>query len=185
MNEQWRPVERFNGFYEVSSLGRVRSLDRSTRIRAKKNGKEFHFTKAFKGKLLKPIHDKDGYALVCFKANGVQDTARIHQEVAHAFIPNPLHRKAINHKNSVRDDNRVENLEWCSNQENTNHMMKFGKGVKVGEAHPLSIFEEEDIRKIKVLVAMGYTYAGIASLYKCHWSTIQSIERGETWKHVK
>lgn len=185
MKEEWRPVKRFNGYYEVSNLGRVRSLDRVTRVHGKRNGKEFFFNKAYKGKILKPAYDKDGYVLATFKVGNIQDTARIHQEVAIAFIPNPENKKAINHKNSIKDDNRAENLEWCTNKENTHHMMKFGKGIPKGEKHSNSIFTGEDVRKIKVLLSMGYTCAGISKLYDCHWSAIWSIEQGKTWSHVK
>lgn len=164
-------------------MGNVRSIEREYLIRATKNGKTFFFKKKYPSVILNPVKDKDGYVIVSLsKRTGRPSTPRVHRLVASAFIKNPENKNAINHKNSIKNDNRVENIEWCTNKENTNHMIKFGKGMASGENHHNSIFKEEDIKKIRALLKMGFNSAAIARLYNCHWTTIHSIQKGETWK---
>ena len=107
--EEWRTVQDYEGFYEVSNKGRVRSLDRVTFT---KRGKGFHSNR--KGKVLAQNKDKDGYPRVIFSKNGVSETPSVHRLVATAFIENPKEHPVINHKNEIKDDNNVDNLEWCT-----------------------------------------------------------------------
>ena len=113
LGEVWRPVKGFEGLYEVSNLGRVRS----TAI----NGKGIGKGKWRKGIILKPIPIKYGYLTVHLSKNGKRQKKKIHRLVAEAFIPNPNNLPQVNHKNEIKTDNRAENLEWCSARENTNY----------------------------------------------------------------
>lgn len=97
-NEQWKAIDGYNGLYEVSSLGRVRS----------KHSGEW--------KVMKPSKNDNGYLLVDLVQGGkrTRKMTRVHRLVAQAFIPNDDSSKTIiNHRNEIKSDNRVSNLEWC------------------------------------------------------------------------
>lgn len=117
--EEWRDVVGYEGFYQVSSLGNVRSIDRfylSTR------GKKV----PIKGEAKKLHVNPDGYLELNIKRDGVQKLVRAHRLVADAFIPNPHDKPEVNHINGVKTDNRVCNLEWCTGEENTAHAVRTG-----------------------------------------------------------
>ena len=118
--EQWRPIEGFEGVYEVSSQGRVKSCSR--RIW---NGHSFFESKP---KILKPKIITRGYCQVkLHDGKGKKEMFFVHRLVAQAFIPNdnPSFTQ-INHINGIKTDNRVENLEWCDNSYNQIHAYRFG-----------------------------------------------------------
>lgn len=114
--EIWKPVVGYEGLYEVSSLGRVKSF--STHCHKEP-------------KILKPLLTIWGYHYINLCRNRKHKPASIHRLVATAFIPNPNKLPVINHKNGVKTDNRAENLEWCTPKENTRHSIEvLGKKPK-------------------------------------------------------
>lgn len=119
IDEQWKPVVGFEGFYEVSNLGRVRSLDRVT---VYGNGVKRIFT----GRILTPCDAGKGYRNVMLQANGKRSTPRVCRVVAKAWIPNPDDLPQVNHKDEDKMNDAVENLEWCSANYNTN----YGTGIE-------------------------------------------------------
>lgn len=106
MEEKWKTIKEYEGLYEVSNLGRVRSLKRATTS----------------GKILKPHPNRCGYLQVTLCKDNIKKTRRIHRLVASAFVDNndPINN-VINHKNEDKRDNRAENLEWCTVKYNTNY----------------------------------------------------------------
>ena len=104
--EIWKPIKDFEGYYEVSNIGRVRSLN---------------YKRTGKGKILKNIEDYKGYLEVGLTKNGKRKQFKIHRLVAEAFIPNPENKPCIDHINTVKSDNRVENLRWVTYKENSNN----------------------------------------------------------------
>lgn len=110
MVEEWRGVVGFESAYQVSNLGRVRSLDRD--IPYINNGT--HAILHYKGKILKPKPDRDGYLRVSLKFGKKVKLAGIHRLVAQAFLPNPDNLPCVNHKDYQRSNNCVDNLEWCT-----------------------------------------------------------------------
>ena len=108
--EIWKAVPGWEGLYEVSSQGRVRSLPRIKRRREGLNNNAYHLEP---GRILSLINSQ-GYREVVLSKDGKTIHQMVHRLVSMAFIPNPNNYPIINHKNEVRSDNRVENLEWCS-----------------------------------------------------------------------
>lgn len=105
---EWRPVAGYEGLYEVNNLGEVRRLEGKVLM------KDGHI-KTVKERILKPSLAGRGYPYVNLSKYGVSHLVSIHRLVAIAFIPNPDNLPQVNHKNENKTDNRVENLEWCTN----------------------------------------------------------------------
>lgn len=110
--ETWADIDGYEKLYQVSTLGRVRSLDRLVR-----NGNGYRLRK---GRILKPQLNGSGYQQVHLSKDGNAKNYQVHQLVAQAFIPNPLQLPQVNHINENKVDNRVENLEWCDRSYNCN-----------------------------------------------------------------
>lgn len=112
MEEVWKDIKGYEGLYQVSNTGRVK------RIGKYKN----QFNAEWESnRCLKMGKDKDGYNLVHLSKNGTVKCKKVHRLVAEAFIKNPKNYEMINHKNEIKDDNRVENLEWCDVTYNNNY----------------------------------------------------------------
>lgn len=116
MEEEWRDIAGYESYYQVSSLGRVRSVERWVQDRfGMKAPYRIH------EKILKPKRSQTGYLFVHLSKDGHAHPQRIHRMVAEAFIPNPDRLPTVNHKNEDKTDNRVENLEWCTQAYNNEY----------------------------------------------------------------
>ena len=111
MSRIWKPIKGYEGLYEVSNDGHVRSVSRKVHY---KNGA----LRFWEGQEITPHADKDGYMKVGLSRNGSQTSKSVHRLVAMAFIENPNHLPLINHKDENKANNNVDNLEWCTNQYN-------------------------------------------------------------------
>lgn len=112
--EIWKNIKGYEGLYQVSSDGRVKSLER---IIIKKDGRKF----TVKERILKPIADRCGYQVVNLHTGGKQKKFAVHRLVCEAFCENPENKSEVNHINEDKTDNRACNLEWCTRRENVNH----------------------------------------------------------------
>ena len=110
--ELWKDINDFDG-YQISNMGRIRSVDRTVAVGVHK--------KEIVGLILKTNKDRDGYECVNLKVCGKSYRKKIHRLMAEAFIDNPNNYPCIDHINGIRDDNRVENLRWCTNKMNVNY----------------------------------------------------------------
>ena len=115
--EEWENIEGYEGLYQVSSLGRVRSLPRIT---IKIDGNKY----SFKGRILKLTPDTKGYYMVGLSKKDNIKTKRVHRLVAEAFISNPNNLRTVDHINEDKTDNRIENLQWLSLKDNINKYYK-------------------------------------------------------------
>lgn len=113
MEELWKDIPNFEGYYQASNLGRIRSVDRYVKY------KNTDGVALRKGKILSPKTSNKGYLETTLMKEGKNYYKRIHQLIASAFLPNPNNYPYINHINENKKDNRVENLEWCTPKYNT------------------------------------------------------------------
>ena len=104
--ENWKSIAGYEGLYEVSDLGRVKSLGNN---------------KTRKDKILKPVNSTCGYLQVSLCKDGHMKQTLVHRLVAEAFIPNPNNLATVNHKDEVKTNNTVGNLEWMSQKDNNNY----------------------------------------------------------------
>lgn len=177
MKEVWRSVVDYEGFYKVSSKGRVRSLNRVV-----KNSRP-GTTRIHKGKILKP-GTINGYKHVILCANGKTKRESVHRLVANAFIKNDLGKPCINHKDRDRGNNCVENLEWCSYSENTRHYRKMDKWEQVGEKNNNAKLTNKSVLKIRRLNKDGESQKNIAKKFHVTRSTVSEIINKKRWDHI-
>lgn len=174
MKEIWKDIPEFEGLYQISNLGRIMSFPR-------KGG--------FKNKtILKNGKSKKNYAQISLSENGKKTCKKIHRLVAQAFIPNPENKPEINHKDGVKANNHVDNLEWCTNQENIDHAIKNGLrgGLFVsGSKHFKALFCEEEVLEIRDKYKnFEYSQKELAERYRVSKSAISSIIHRRSWKHI-
>ena len=134
MEEVWKNIKDYEGIYQVSNLGNVRSLDRVSKNR-------HHL----KGKILKQHRDKDGYLKLCLFKNGVGRHFFVHRLVTIAFIPNPDNKPQVNHIDEDKDNNKANNLEWCTVLYNNNYGKRLEKAVKSNDYKKLAKINEKPI----------------------------------------
>lgn len=120
MKEIWKDISGYEGLYQVSNLGRVK------RVLFINN----QITKST-DKILKLIKERGGYVHVNLYKNNTSKRYLVHRLVANAFIDNPDNLPQVNHKNEIKDDNRSQNLEWCTNLYNNNYGTKKERLAKV------------------------------------------------------
>lgn len=109
MCEEWRDIAGYEGFYQVSNMGRVRSL---TRTFMRSDGT----TATYKGRILKPVGKP--YLHVYLSRNNIHSMMRVHRLVAEAFVPNPENLNCVDHVDCDKSNNRAENLRWCTHAQN-------------------------------------------------------------------
>lgn len=173
MTEQWKDVEGYEGLYQVSNMGRVKS---------------FHHDKVH-GRILKPKEHRDGYLQVDLYRGGKRKTQKIHRLVAEAFLgsrPSPDHE--VNHKNGNKLDNRIENLEWVTHSENTTHAFRvLGKQPPRvrGEVIGTSKLTEIQVQRIRELCKTGkHTQRELGKMFGVSQMQISRIFRRKQWQHV-
>lgn len=118
MKEIWNDIIGYEGYYQVSSIGRVRSIDRASDVEYSNRKKS---NSRFKGRILRPSKNCQGYQQVILHKGSVGKSYRINRLVAEAFIPNPYNLPIVNHKDENPRNNRIENLEWCDYKYNANY----------------------------------------------------------------
>lgn len=178
MKEIWKPIKDFEGSYEISNLGRVKSLSRPRSL-----NQQHIITKEI---ILKHGINNNGYYYVNLCKNKKSCLKTIHRLVGLAFIPNPLNKPKINHKDTIKTNNYKNNLEWCTQKENIKHaiendLMNWPKGEK----HWDNKLTENQVLKIREkYIPYKYSTYKLAQEYGVSRTAIYSIIKNINWKHI-
>jgi hypothetical protein len=172
--EIWKPVVGYEGRYEVSNLGRVKSLTITYRNKANR-------VCTYVGRLLRGTVNRDGYRLVNLKPKGPK---QVHSVVCEAFIgPRPSKDHEVNHKNFDRTDNRATNLEWVLHTENVRHSVNAGrmKAMNGKKASNIKLTPETALAIRAALEAGVESREDIAARFGCGVPTVGEISLGKQW----
>ena len=179
-SEQWKSIAGFEGSYEVSDYGRVRSLPRSVPYLS--HG--IWWTRSIPTRILKS-HISAGrkYLHLPLHKDGKQTNHVVHRLVAQAFIPNPENKPQVNHIEQPKTNNSVGNLEWATTKEDGLHKATHGLMLK-GSRHPHAKLNTKQVIEMRKLYAQGYTNVELTSLFNVGRTSVSSVVHRQGWKHV-
>lgn len=177
MNEIWKDIEGYEGLYQVSNLGRVKSLSRKINCR---NG----HTRISRERILAPIVLMTNYVAVYL---GKKNPKLVHRLVAQAFHQNNENKREVNHINGIKPDNRAENLEWVTPSENKIHAFKNSLNVSIkGEArHNSKLTEDEVIQILQLNTMYGLKQKMVAKEYGISTGWVNHIIKRKVWRHIQ
>lgn len=185
-SEIWKDIPEYEGYYQVSNLGRVKSLDRIVEaiFMGKKKKPVIR-----KGRILIPAQHTDGHMRVNPCINSKVKISFVHRLVLFAFVPNPDNLPVCCHNDGNPTNNRVENLRWGTCYDNYWDMHKHGvwnpgvhpKGAEI----PWAKLNEEKVREIRKLNAEGISQRKLGKIFGVSHSVIRNIIIGKKWKHIK
>lgn len=189
--EEWKPTKYYEGLYEVSNLGRVKSLSR----------KRYDSNRNLKERILKHSLNQKGYRQVILVKNGKSKSFKVHRLVAQAFIPTIKDKTYVNHKDCNKENNCFDNLEWCNVLENNTHAIKNGridlkerkkfmrklglksKGHKFHKINQYSKTNELIITYENIKIASKMTNIKVGNIYMCLCKR-NSSAGGYVWRYV-
>lgn len=166
MEKEWRDIPGYEGLYKISKDGDVYSVISDI--------------------LLKTHMRKDGYLAFGLYKDGKRKTCYVHRTVALAFIGKRPDGLCVNHKDGVKTNNRVDNLEYITQGENVEHAVRMGLSNYKGENSYFSKLINSDINKIRRLLdSRKFSVLEIAKMFDVKANTIYRIKHGTTWAHIK
>lgn len=136
-----------------------------------------------KGKVMSQHFNEDGYKVVDVTKDGRSRTLGVHRAMALAFIPNPDNKPMVNHINAKRDDNRLANLEWCTNAENIKHSFNLGISSNKGDKHPRRVLTMEMVRGIRAELESGKSPAEVANLFDIKRRNVYAVRDRQNWDY--
>lgn len=169
-NEIWKPITGFEGYYEVSNYSRIKGLDRVDCMGQRR-----------KEAIMSQQLDKDGYTYTSLARERKDSTKRPHRLSSIEFIPNPNNYPQVNHKDGNKINNHIDNLEWCTNQQNIDHAiaigLRDGRGIKnygcvLTESQVVEIYNSKLPNK------------ELSKLFGVGALAIGRIKHGKTWGHL-
>jgi len=172
--EIWKPIVGYEGIYEISNLGNVKSLSRKVFF--------LDTFRVVREKILKSNTNRYGYVTFTLSNDSIMKTVTAHRLVAIAFIDKIYGKEYINHIDGVKSNNTIENLEWCTISENNKHSFATGLNTSPkGTGHYNSKFEEKDIVFIR---NSQLSESKLALKYNVNRATIGKIKRFERYKDI-
>lgn len=167
--EIWKDITGLEGSYKVSSTGLM-----------------MHFYKNKRWKIVRPFTERTGYSVArLWLGDGTRKGVRVHRLVAKAFIPNPNNYEEINHKNGIKTDNRVENLEWCDRKYNAGYINVLNPDANQGENNPMAKYTNKQILEVYNLAwERELSYQQIADMFGMTKQEVPMIKFGKIWGHV-
>lgn len=174
--EVWKDVKEFLGYYQVSNLGRYRSVERTVTFA---DGR----VRTFESKILKPFTSKKGYPTATLSYKGKNYKRYVHRMVAESFLELEEGDVEVNHIDGDKLNNTASNLEWISHSDNLTHFHA-NSNSNSGERNNLSVLKDKDIVSIREMSSKGVSSKEISSLYEVDYKTIWRIVTYQTWKYV-
>lgn len=164
-NEIWKEIIGFERYYKISNYGNVVSIRT--------------------GKLLKLELTRGGYNRVQLNVNSNHKRFLVHRLVALHFLDKIEGKNEVNHINNIRNDNRLENLEWCTSKENQEHCINQGrKVIHAGSKNAMSKLTESEVIEIRRLKSTGIKNIQIAKLFNLDEKHVSLIVLRKRWKHI-
>ena len=177
--EQWKDIPEYEDRYQISDLGRAKSLSR-----LRSTGKGFHMLPT---RILRQTPDRDGYRLIGLRKPGINNKGKVHRLVANAFIPNPENLPEVNHvglypdgKQGNKDDNRSVSLKWSTGKGNMEHASEHGLLAR-GETHKHSKLTEKEVLEIRSSIL---SHKELSVIYNTSRPNITRIINKQRWKHM-
>ncbi|MED5492674.1 MAG: NUMOD4 domain-containing protein [Pseudomonadota bacterium] len=178
MQEIWKPISGYEGLYEVSNLGRVKSLGR---MRVTKGGGKSWLPERIKA----ASSQREGYVSAHLYKNSKMSKRYIHRLVAEAFLANPNSLPQVNHLDGDKANNAATNLEWCSASDNCRHAVDFEiYQTARGEQSAMAKLTEESVIEIRQMAASGWLHREIAEIFGVGRKAVTKIVNRQRWKHV-
>jgi hypothetical protein len=166
LQEEWKEIELYGLTYKVSNYGEIIGKRKKIKLR----------------------YSDDNYLECSVGYKVARKTVRVHRIVAMLFIPNPNNYPEINHKDFKRENNRVDNLEWCTHKQNIKYSNLYNREVQClksrGENNGRAILTEDDVINIRNLYDKNGNAAEIARIYNRGWQTINHIIKRTTWNYI-
>ena len=179
MSEVWKDIPDFEGSYQVSNMGRVRSVDRVVTYKDGRMGK-------YKGRVLKPPINSGGYKIIKLSNDNRVTNKRVHRLVLEAFKPHVnMEDLQVNHMDGDKLNNHLINLEWVTGRDNILHAYDTGLITNIGEGSPNAILSNADVLEILQRLDTGESQRDIALDYGVSQSCISMINRGYNWRSVR
>ena len=181
MEEIWKAVEGYEGIYEVSNLGQVRSLDKEQPVFGDKG------VKIRQGIIKRHNIGRTGYHYVMLVKDGIAKNHRVHRLVANAFVPNPDNLPEVNHKDENKANNRADNLEWCTSKYNANYGTRNERKAEGKRRPVLQLDKDGNVIREYASVTEAAEAVGSSSSHisRCCLGTVKGHKtvKGFYWKY--
>lgn len=180
MTEIWKDIKDCGGIFQISNAGRVKRLERT--IFRKVHG--VMTRTILKAAFKKVFIGTNGYPCVSVCIDQVRVQYVIHRLIAIAFIPNPENKREVNHKNGIKTDFSISNLEWCTQSENTKHAFAMGLMNVKGEKHMHAKLDNNAVYDIRENCNETTSMQYFAKKYNVNVNTVRDVVKGRTWTHI-